>query len=650
VTKLSPDGSKLVYSTFLAGSGGDSGAGVAVDSAGSAYVTGSTNSRDFPTMAPFQSAAKASPSAFVTELSPAGNSLVYSTYLGGSTYDAGTAIAVDSSGSAYVTGATESLDFPTTQSAFQPLIDQSLLFANTYTSNAFLTKFNPSGSALVYSTFLGGNNGDEGLAVAADASGSAYVAGLTGSSNFPTKAAFESLYKTSSNFSGFLTKFNASGSALVYSTYLGGSAQDQANGVAVDASGAAYVAGVTFSADFPTANPYQKSNNTPSTPIENYFHNGAAFVAKFLATGTVVYSTYLGGSVGDGASAIAVDATGAAYVTGSAGSPDFPTVSAYQAKMAGKGAAFVTKFSPDGTSLLYSTFLGGSGSDRAVGIALDAAAAAYVTGVATSTDFPTQSPYQAKLPGSKSGFVSKLSQPPAGPIITKVANAEGEGAAIAPNTWVEIKGTDLAPAGDTRTWQGSDFVNGQMPTMLDGVSATVNGQAAYVYYISPTQINILTPPAAISGTVSVVVTYQTASAPFTVPAQTESPSFFVFNGGPYVAATHLNGSYIGPTTLYPGATTPAQPGEIVVLYANGFGPTSATLVAGSSTQIGILSPLPVVTIGGVTATVQFAGLVAPGEYQFNVVVPTSLADGDQTIAATYNGSTTQSGTLITVHQ
>jgi uncharacterized protein (TIGR03437 family) len=123
----------------------------------------------------------------------------------------------------------------------------------------------------------------------------------------------------------------------------------------------------------------------------------------------------------------------------------------------------------------------------------------------------------------------------------------------------------------------------------------------------------------------------------------------VFNGGPYVAATHLNGSYIGPTTLYPGSTTPAQPGEIVVLYANGFGPTSATVVAGSSTQTGILSPLPVVTIGGVTATVQFAGLVAPGEYQFNVVVPTSLADGDQTIAATYNGLTTQAGTLITVH-
>jgi uncharacterized protein (TIGR03437 family) len=146
-----------------------------------------------------------------------------------------------------------------------------------------------------------------------------------------------------------------------------------------------------------------------------------------------------------------------------------------------------------------------------------------------------------------------------------------------------------------------------------------------------------------------VVTYQTPSAPFTVQAQTESPSFFVFNGGPYVAATHLNGSYIGPTTLYPGSTTPAQPGEIVVLYANGFGPTSATVVAGSSTQTGILSPLPVVTIGGVTATVQFAGLVAPGEYQFNVVVPTSLADGDQTIAATYNGLTTQAGTLITVH-
>jgi uncharacterized protein (TIGR03437 family) len=236
-----------------------------------------------------------------------------------------------------------------------------------------------------------------------------------------------------------------------------------------------------------------------------------------------------------------------------------------------------------------------------------------------------------------------------GPTISLVVNAEGGGASIAPNTWVQINGTNLAPAGDSRTWQNSDFANGKLPTQLDGVSATVNGKSAYVYYISPTQVNVLTPPDTISGQVQVVAANNgTASAAYTAQAQSISPSFFVFNGGPYVAATHLNGTYLGPTSLYSGLSTPAKAGETVVLYANGFGPTSTPVVSGSITQSGSLSPLPVVKIGGVAATVQFAGLVAVGQYQFNVVVPSSLADGDQSITAAYGGQSTQAGTLLTI--
>lgn len=233
--------------------------------------------------------------------------------------------------------------------------------------------------------------------------------------------------------------------------------------------------------------------------------------------------------------------------------------------------------------------------------------------------------------------------------IAQVANAEGEIPTIAPNIWIEIKGVNLAPSGDSRVWQTSDFTGTQMPTQLDHVSVSVNGKSAFVYYISPTQINVLTPPDPITGPVAVVVTNNgTVSAPFTAQAQSTSPSFFVFNGGPYVAAEHLDGSLIGPASLYPGASTPAKPGEIVVLYANGFGQTSPAVVTGSTTQSGTLSPLPVVTIGGTGATVQFAGLVAPGEYQFNVVVPSKLVDGDQPITVSYNGQTTQPGTLITL--
>ena len=237
------------------------------------------------------------------------------------------------------------------------------------------------------------------------------------------------------------------------------------------------------------------------------------------------------------------------------------------------------------------------------------------------------------------------------PTVTLVANAEGGVATIAPNSWVEIKGSNLAPAADTRIWQSPDFVSNHLPTTLDGVSVTVNGVPAYVYYISPTQVNILTPPNAISGSVPVQVSDNgVVSANFIVQAQAESPSFFVFGGGPYIAATHVNGSYLGPTSLYPGLTTPAQPGETIVMYANGFGPTSAPVVSGSETQSGTLLPMPAITIGGVPATVTFAGLVAPGEFQFNVVVPPSLANGDQPTIAMYKGLTTQAGTLITVQQ
>ena len=235
------------------------------------------------------------------------------------------------------------------------------------------------------------------------------------------------------------------------------------------------------------------------------------------------------------------------------------------------------------------------------------------------------------------------------PVITQVTNAANNSTAIAPNTWVSIFGTNLAPAGDTRTWQSSDFVNDQMPSQLDGVSVTVNGQTAYVAYISPTQVNVLTSPNPMQGPVQVVLNNsKAAGAPFTAQAQTISPSFFVVGGGQYVAAEHANGSYLGPASLYPGVTTPAKPGETIALFGNGFGPTTPPVVLGSSMQMAPLSTLPVVVIGGNPASVQFAGLVTPGLYQINVVVPVNTPDGDNSITAVYNGIATQTGVLVTV--
>jgi len=239
--------------------------------------------------------------------------------------------------------------------------------------------------------------------------------------------------------------------------------------------------------------------------------------------------------------------------------------------------------------------------------------------------------------------------PGSAPTITLVANAASGAPSIAPNTWVQIKGANLAPAGDSRTWQDFDFTGGLMPAQMDGVSVKVNGKSAFVYYVSPTQVNVLTPPDAMLGTVPVVVTSggQT-SAPMNVNSLSLSPSIFTFGGGPYIAAEHANGSFLGPASLYPGLTSPAKPGETIVLFANGFGPTSSPLTSGSTSQGGTLSPLPLVTVGGANATVLFAGLVAAGEYQINIVVPASLSDGDHPVVATYGGSSTQTGALISI--
>lgn len=239
-----------------------------------------------------------------------------------------------------------------------------------------------------------------------------------------------------------------------------------------------------------------------------------------------------------------------------------------------------------------------------------------------------------------------------GPVVSLVANAEGEQTTIAPNTWVEIKGSRLAPPGDSRIWRGSDFAGNKMPTQLDGVSVTVNGQSSYVYYISPTQINILTPPDALPADASIAVSNNgTASAQFTALAQPLSPSFFVFSDGLHVAAIHPDGTLVGPASFsVPGYTfSPAKPGETISIYANGWGPTSIPVTAGSITQGGTLSPVPGIAVAGRNASVQFAGLVSPGLFQFNVVVPDSIPQGDQTIKATYGGASTQPGTILTVH-
>ncbi len=236
--------------------------------------------------------------------------------------------------------------------------------------------------------------------------------------------------------------------------------------------------------------------------------------------------------------------------------------------------------------------------------------------------------------------------PAAQPTITGVVNAFSGTTPISANSWVTISGANLAP--DQRSWQSSDFANNRLPTALDGLSVTFNGKNAYLYYISSTQLNVLTPPDLGVGTVQVKVNNNgLVSNQFNVQVQQYSPSFFTFDGM-HITGTHADGTLLGPTSLYPGASTPANPNETVVLYANGFGPTSTPVISGALAQSGNLPTLPVVKINGAAATVLFAGLVSPGTFQFNVIVPASAAFGDNLIVATYNGLTTQAGVSLAV--
>jgi uncharacterized protein (TIGR03437 family) len=403
VTKLSPAGNALVYSTYLGGSGEELPGEIAVDAAFSAYIAGETTSANFPVLSAYQSSLKGGRDAFVAKLAPDGNALMYSTYLGGSGDDSASCIVVDSTQSAYVTGYTESADFPL-QSAFQRRAAGG--------RHAFVTKLSPAGNTLAYSTYLGGSREDEGVSIAVDGAGSAYVAGGTASSDFPILAAYQSTLKGNQNV--FVTRLAPAGDALAYSTYLGGSRSDWPEGIAVDRFGAAYVTGVATSTDFPTQSPFQAAHKDGTLQD--------VFVTKLAPAGNaLVYSTYLGGAGDESPYGVAVDTAGAAYVAGCTTSTNFPTQSPFQATHKGGTAgqaqdAFVTKFVPAGNALAYSTYLGGTGDDVANYIAVDAAGTAYVAGFTTSGDFPTQSPYQASnhaafSRGYSNAFVTKLQLP-----------------------------------------------------------------------------------------------------------------------------------------------------------------------------------------------------------------------------------------------
>lgn len=492
VSKFNPAGSALIYSTYLGGSGNDGTVDMQVDPAGNAYVAGQTDSIDFPTVNAYRATPVGLYDVFLFKLNPAGNALVYSTYLGGTGPDFAYSLEILSGASgydAYVSGTTISTDFPLLN-AYQGTFGGG-------GSDLFVTRFYSSGSQLVYSTYLGGNQSEESEGLEVDALGNAYIAGYTISPNYPTLNAFQSTY--GGNGDGFLTKIAPTGNALVYSTYLGGPNQDVASDVAVDALGQAVVTGDVETGGFPLQG-----------AIQSTFGGGDedAFVTKFNAAGNgLVYSTYLGGGTGPGlyggrdrGSVVAVNSAGEAFVSGYTYSSNFPTVNAFQGTYGGTcnavagGDVFLTRINAGGTALSYSSFLGGSCDESPFGIVAMDNGDIYLTGMTTSTNFPRVNAYQQNKSSLSDLFVTKI-QDATGPTPTATATSAvptatstgtstvtstptATSTSIAPSSTPTRTATNTAvvPTG-TSTATATATSTGVVPTATSTASATSTGVA-----------------------------------------------------------------------------------------------------------------------------------------------------------------------------
>jgi len=381
----------IVYSTYLGGSADDIGYAVAIDSAGNVYVAGRTLSINFPTANPFRSTNSGLRDIFVSKLNSTGTAILYSTYIGGVGDDVAFAVAVNSSGEAYLTGQTNSTNFPLV-GALQP-------FYGGGNVDAFLVRLSSSGNALITSTYAGGSGTDVGTGIALDNSRNIYGIGYTTSPDLQTVNSIQPFNAGGSD--GYLLKLSPSANSIIFSTYAGGSGDDFGNAIAVDSGGYVYAIGDTDSINLTTVNALQPFN---AGGVD-------AFLAKLTPSGTnVVFSTYAGGNGDDVGSGIAIDGTGNIYGVGFTNSTNLQLiVNAVQPIKAAGYDAFVAKLNSTGTAILYSTFLGGNGNDFGIGLNVDTAGNTYIIGETTSSNFPLMNPLQPSNGGARDVFVTKFS-------------------------------------------------------------------------------------------------------------------------------------------------------------------------------------------------------------------------------------------------
>jgi RHS repeat-associated protein len=593
VSRLDATGTQLLFSTYVGGSQDDVGNGIGVDAGGNIFVDGVTSSPDFPTFNTLRNAVSGT-HAFVLKLNPTGTGLMFSTVLAGNGSEAAQALAVDPGGNAWVTGSTTSSNFPTTANARQTAL--------AGVQNAFICQLNAVGSTF-YSSYLGGSGSDEGRGIAVDGSGAVYVIGNTSSPNFPLSShPLQSSLGGGAN-SGFVTKFTISTSAtsVSYSTYLSASDLVDGNAIAADGSGNAYVTGYSHGSGFATVN-----------QIPGIGTNGNnAFVSKINADGSaLVYSDYLGGG-GDHGYGIAVDSAGDAYVAGSTPSSAFPAVNPVQpAYGGGANDAFVTEFNAAGSSLIYSTWLGGSGDDGARGIVVDGLGNEFVAGYTGSSNFPVTNRF-GPASGSTSAFVSALTVAPLPPIITAVnSGSPFDGGYITNQQKVILSGSAQANATVNLSRAdlgviGSTPVTGNLSWSYDYTGTTL-AEGGYLFTATQTVNNVTSYP---SRPFALTVDRTPPSVSLIAPANTASTAPVV-----QVNASDLNGLPDGTTvSLDLGSTQNYATGTLrdgfTTIVVPGLSPNTAyTLTARVTDLAGNQgSAAGSVTVGAATTTATVSG-------------------------------------------
>ncbi len=469
VTKFKADGTGIIYSTFIGGSGGENSYNILVNGSGEAYVAGNTNSSNFPTTTgAYDRSYYQCSDVVVFKLNSSGNELLFSTYLGGNVDEAAYGLALDSSGNVYVAGITDSTNFPVTTGSYRGDYD------------AYVCKFDDDCSSLQYAMYIGGNFTERALQLAVDSAGCAYAIGETQSSNFPaTSGAFDQSHN--GNYDAFITKLDSDGDSLVYSSFLGGSSDDSGRGILLDSSGCVYMVGYMGSAStgLATSGAYQETKGSSFD----------AFVAKLDAGGSSLeFFTYLGGGGSDSSICITRDTSGKILLTGQTESSDFPvTAGTYQCAYGGNSDVFVARLNSDCSALEYSTYLGGSGSEYAgKKIELDSLGQACVTGYTESNDFPvTSGAYDETQNGGKDVFVTKLSLVAAPPIYSvTVSSSPSNGGSVSRNpdrelyTYGEQVTLTASPASgyDFSYWDG-DASGSQNPKTI-----TVTGDMSVTAY------------------------------------------------------------------------------------------------------------------------------------------------------------------------